>query len=521
MSCAADAVQPRSRPLNLSSPDATTPSRIDDPVADPVNERLQGSFPAGFLWGAATSAYQVEGSPRADGAGPSIWHRFSHTPGMVRGGDTGDVACDHYRRFADDVALMRDLGLTAYRFSISWSRVLPQGTGAVNQPGLDFYRRLVDALLEAGIRPSATLYHWDLPAALDDRGGWLHRDVAGWFADYAAVCVRALDGVALWSTLNEPWVVTDGGYLAGVLAPGRRSPFAAARAGHNLLRAHAAAVAAHRAESHAGDRGEIGVVVNLEPKHPASDSAADTAAAARADAYMNRHYLDPLLLGRYPAALAGIYGEAWEDDYDAEAAALAVPIDWLGINYYTRSVVRAADRTKTPGRPAPSASSSRTPPTPRPTGRSTRRGSKRSSATSPTTTLPRRSTSPRTAPPSTTRRPPLPSPTPPATSPTPSASPTSAPTSRPSAAPSPPAPTSAATSPGRCSTTSNGATASASASASSTSTSGPSAAPPRPAPATSPPSPAPTARPSTTECSQSVAPPTPPRPRSVPARADR
>jgi len=343
MSCAADAVQTRSRPLNLSSPDATTPSRIDDPVADPVSERPQDSFPDGFLWGAATSAYQVEGSPRADGAGPSIWHRFSHTPGMVRGGDTGDVACDHYRRFADDVALMRDLGLTAYRFSISWSRVLPQGTGAVNQPGLDFYRRLVDALLEAGIRPSATLYHWDLPAALDDRGGWLHRDVAGWFADYAEVCVRALDGVALWSTLNEPWVVADGGYLAGVLAPGRRSPFAAARAGHNLLRAHAAAVATHRAESHAGDRGEIGVVVNLEPKHPASDSAADTAAAARADAYMNRHYLDPLLLGRYPAALAAIYGEAWEDDYDAEAAALAVPIDWLGINYYTRSVVRAAD----------------------------------------------------------------------------------------------------------------------------------------------------------------------------------
>jgi beta-glucosidase len=294
-------------------------------------------FPSGFLWGAATAAYQIEGSPLAAGAGPSIWHRFSHTPGRIANGDTGDVACDHYHRWREDVALMRELGLGAYRFSIAWGRVLPAGTGRINQRGLDFYRRLADALREAGIAPVATLYHWDLPAALDDRGGWLNRDAADWFAEYAAVCFRALDDrVELWATLNEPWVVTDGGYLTGVLAPGHRSAFAAARAAHHLLRAHAAAVAAYRAEG----KGRIGVVVNLEPKQPASDRPEDRDAAARADAYMNRHFLDPLLLGRYPEELAGIYGEAWSEVFDREAAALRVPLDWLGVNYYSRNVVR-------------------------------------------------------------------------------------------------------------------------------------------------------------------------------------
>ncbi|HEV8239817.1 MAG TPA: GH1 family beta-glucosidase [Thermoanaerobaculia bacterium] len=298
---------------------------------------MASPFPAGFLWGAATSAYQIEGSPLADGAGPSNWHRFTHTPGMVRNGDTGDVACDHYRRMPQDVALLRELGLNAYRFSISWSRVLPQGTGAVNERGLDFYRRLVDELRAADIAPVATLFHWDLPAALDDRGGWTNPDVAGWFADYATVCVRAFgDRVALWATLNEPWVVADQGYLSGVLAPGQRSPFAAARAAHHQLRAHAAAVEACRSLA----AGKLGIVVNLEPKHAASDGEADRAAAARADAYMNRHYLDPLLLGRYPEELRAIYGDAWDDRFAAEAASVRVPIDWLGINYYSRSVVR-------------------------------------------------------------------------------------------------------------------------------------------------------------------------------------
>ena len=186
-------------------------------------------FPEGFLWGSATSAYQIEGSPLADGAGPSIWHRFVRTPGMVKDGDTGDIACDHYRRYRDDVKLMRSLGLKAYRFSIAWARVLPEGKGRVNAAGLEFYERLVDALLENGIEPLATLYHWDLPAALDDRGGWLNPDIADWFADYASIVYRKLDGrVKKWATLNEPWVVTDGGYLHGALAPGSSQPLRSA-----------------------------------------------------------------------------------------------------------------------------------------------------------------------------------------------------------------------------------------------------------------------------------------------------
>jgi len=294
-------------------------------------------FPRDFLWGTATSAYQVEGSPLADGAGPSIWQRFTHTPHLVLDGATGDVACDHYRRYLDDVALMRSLGTNAYRFSVSWSRVMPHGRGTVNAAGLDFYERLVDALLASGIEPMVTLYHWDLPAALDDRGGWLNPDVAKWFADYASVMFRRLDGrVKLWATLNEPWVITDGGYLYGALAPGHRSRFEAPIASHHLLRSHAEAVKAYRAEG----RHRVGIVVNLEPKYPASDEPADRAAARRADAYMNRQYLDPVFLGRYPEELAEIFGEAWPRWPAEEVAQLRQPVDFLGVNYYTRSVTR-------------------------------------------------------------------------------------------------------------------------------------------------------------------------------------
>jgi beta-glucosidase len=294
-------------------------------------------FPEGFLWGAATSAYQIEGSPLADGAGPSIWHRFSHTPGLTANGDTGDVACDHYRRWADDVHLMGELGLTAYRFSISWGRIMPAGTGRVNPAGLAFYERLVDALLQRDIQPAVTLYHWDLPAALDDRGGWLNPDVAGWFADYAEVVYRALDDrVPMWATLNEPWVVMDGGYLSGLLAPGHRNLFEAPLVTHNLLRAHGAAVQAYRAAG----RNRIGLVVNLEPKYPASESPEDLAATRRAEAYMNRHYLDPALLGRYPEELREVFGEAWRDFPDDELRLIRQPLDWVGVNYYSRKVTR-------------------------------------------------------------------------------------------------------------------------------------------------------------------------------------
>lgn len=295
------------------------------------------AFPDDFLWGAATSAYQIEGSPLADGAGPSNWHRFTHTPGLVPSGETGDVACDHYRRCADDVQLMRDLGLNAYRFSVSWSRVLPQGRGQVNSRGLDFYRRLVDLLVASGIRPLISLYHWDLPAALDDRGGWLNRDSADWFADYARVLFDALDDrVELWATINEPWVVMDGGYLHGALAPGHRNLFEAPIVLHHLLRAHAAAVAAYRASG----RHAIGLVVNIEPKEAASGSPEDLAAAARAEGYMNRLALDPVLLGSYPAELQAIFGEAWPDPPAADLEQIRQPLDFLGINYYTRGVTR-------------------------------------------------------------------------------------------------------------------------------------------------------------------------------------
>ncbi len=307
------------------------------------------SFPDRFLWGSATSAYQIEGSPLADGAGPSIWQRFAHTPGKIVDGDSGDTACDHYRHFRSDIALMRDLGLEAYRFSVAWSRVMPEGRGRINEPGLAFYENLVDTLLRHGIEPMATLYHWDLPAALDDRGGWLNPDIAEWFADYARCVFRRLgDRVKLWTTLNEPWVVADGGYLHGALAPGHRNLFEAPLASHNLLRAHGNAVRAYRAEG----RHAIGLVVNLEPKYPASQSAEDLAATVRADAYMNRQYLDPVFFGRYPAELAEIFGAAWPEWPARDFALIREPIDFVGVNYYTRSVTRF-DEHAWPVRAAP------------------------------------------------------------------------------------------------------------------------------------------------------------------------
>lgn len=304
--------------------------------------RTASPFPADFLWGAATSAYQIEGSPLDDGAGASNWHRFAHTPGLVANGDTGDIACDHYRRYREDVGMMADMGLNAYRFSISWSRILPSGTGSVNQRGLDFYRRLVEALREHGIAPCGTLFHWDLPAALEDRGGWLNRDCAEWFGDYAAIVFAALgDQVPLWATINEPQVIVDGGYAHGNLAPGHRSLFEPAVAAHNLLRAHAAGVRAFRAS---GSTGRIGLVVNIEPKHPASRHARDLAAAAHSDAYVNRQFLDPVLKGSYPLELREVYGEAWPAHSPEEVRALREPVDFLGVNYYSRSVVTHDDR---------------------------------------------------------------------------------------------------------------------------------------------------------------------------------
>jgi beta-glucosidase len=294
-------------------------------------------FPDKFLWGAATSAYQVEGSPLADGAGASIWHNFTREPGRVANGDTGDLACDHYRRYADDVALMARLSLNAYRFSVAWARVLPEGTGKPNQKGLDFYRRLVDALLARDIEPMITLFHWDLPSALQARGGWLNPDSADWFADYARTLFEALDDrVPHWLTLNEPWVITVAGHLQGDHAPGHRNVHEAPRVAHALLRAHAAAVTAYRASG----RHRIGLAVNLEPQHPASSNAQDVAAAARRDAFINRWFLDPLFHGVYPRELADIFGAEWPGYTAPDLSGLPSTVDFLGVNYYSRGVVR-------------------------------------------------------------------------------------------------------------------------------------------------------------------------------------
>ncbi len=306
-------------------------------------------FPADFVWGAATSAYQIEGSPLADGAGPSIWQRFAHTPGMMANGDHGDVACDHYRRYPADVQLMKALGLQSYRFSINWARVLPEGTGRINPAGLDFYSRLVDTLLEHGITPNATLFHWDLPAALDDRGGWLNRDSAHWFAEYAEIMFKALDDrVPMWTTLNEPWVVTDGGYLHGTLAPGHRNLYEAPIAAHNLMRASGAAIQAYRGVG----RHQVGVVFNIEPKYPASTHAEDVAASARAHAYMNQQFADPALLGTYPPQLKECFGDAWPEFPPSDFGLTRQKVDFVGINYYTRAVVRH-DPAQYPLRAAP------------------------------------------------------------------------------------------------------------------------------------------------------------------------
>ena len=310
-------------------------------------------FPSDFLWGAATAAYQIEGSPLADGAGPSIWHRFSHTPGNTANGDTGDTACDHYYRYASDIALMRKLGLKGYRLSISWSRVFPEGKGRINQAGIDFYSRLVDKLIDSEITPNVTLYHWDLPAALDDLGGWLNPDVAGWFGDYASTMFDAIgDRVPMWATLNEPFVVMDGGYMHGNLAPGHRNMYEAPIVTHNLLRAHGTGVQAFRARGAANNR--IGLVVNLEPRYDASDSPEDRAATRRMDAYSNRHYLDPVMLGKYPDELKKIFGDAWITTRDEDMKLIREPIDFLGVNYYSRSVIKH-DETRPPFYASPEA----------------------------------------------------------------------------------------------------------------------------------------------------------------------
>lgn len=308
---------------------------------DPQNPTLK-PFPEDFVWGAATASYQIEGGAQEDGRGPSIWDTFSHTPGKTHAGETGDVAADHYHRWEEDVALMAELGLQAYRFSIAWPRILPAGTGAVNAAGLDFYDRLVDALLAHDVEPYVTLYHWDLPQALEDAGGWPNRDlIVDAFADYTRVVAERLgDRVTHWITHNEPWVAAFVGYQWGSHAPGRQDTTAALHAMHNLLLAHGRAVDALRATI---DREiQVGITLNLAPIHPATDSKADRDAARRMDALLNRSFLDPLYQGRYAeefTALTEQMGGEFPEIRDGDMALISQPLDFLGINVYFRDVV--------------------------------------------------------------------------------------------------------------------------------------------------------------------------------------
>jgi beta-glucosidase len=296
-------------------------------------------FPDGFRWGVATAAYQVEGAVAEDGRRDSIWDTFCRQPGRIKNGDTGDVACDHYHRWPQDVALMAELGIDAYRFSIAWPRIQPAGTGPANGPGLDFYDRLTDGLLARGITPMPTLYHWDLPQPLEDAGGWLSRDTAARFADYAALTAERLaDRIPLWTTLNEPFVVTAFGYALGIHAPGRALMLDALPTAHHQLLGHGLAARALRAAG----AGQVAVANNCSPVWPASDGPADLAAAAAYDTLHNRMFTDPLLLGRYPDLGAFGVGEAGLDCVrDGDLAVIAAPIDALGINYYNPTRVSA------------------------------------------------------------------------------------------------------------------------------------------------------------------------------------
>ena len=308
-------------------------------------------FPPGFTWGAATAAYQIEGAVDADGRGPSIWDTFSHTPGRVAHGDTGDVACDHYHRWPADLDLMRDLGITAYRFSIAWPRVMPDGR-SVNQKGLDFYRTLVEGMLERGIAPMATLYHWDLPQALDAGAGsgWLGREVTDRFADFATLVGRALgDVVPSFLTLNEPQCAAFQGYASGEHAPGRIRDGLAYPAAHHLNLAHGKGVLALRAVVPATT--EVAVTLNVHQIEPATDAEGDLAAARHADDVANRIFLDPILRGTYPEELiaATRHLTDWSFVRDGDLATIHQPVDFLGVNYYNPAYIGATGERPWPG----------------------------------------------------------------------------------------------------------------------------------------------------------------------------
>ena len=324
-----------------------TTAASPDPAGDPMR------FPEGFAWGTATASYQIEGAVTEGGRSTSIWDTFCRVPGAVQNGETGDIADDHYHRWPEDLDLMAELGVGWYRFSLAWPRLQPDGRGDLNPNGVDFYARLVDGMLERGIQPWVTLYHWDLPQVLEDAGGWPERDTALRFADYAQrVHDRLRDRIRCWTTLNEPWCSSMLGYAAGIHAPGRKDPAAAIRAVHHLLLGHGLAVQAMRARA---PELTYGITLNLHPYFPASDAEADLDATRRVDGIANRLFLDPLLRGSYPSDVVADLRTVSGFDHvrDGDLATMAQPLDALGVNYYTRGMVQASGRGPNPAAVTP------------------------------------------------------------------------------------------------------------------------------------------------------------------------
>jgi len=319
---------------------AQNPAQASSQATDPIHV-VPFDFPKDFLWGSATASYQVEGAWKEDGKGESIWDRCSHTVGCVKGGDTGDVACDMYHRYKQDIAMMKQMGMKSCRFSIAWPRIQPTGTGAVNQRGLDFYGRLTDAILAAGIRPLPTLYHWDLPQALEDKGGWPNREMVNYFTDYAQILVKSLgDRIINWSIFNEPWIFTAFGYWRGIHAPGRTDEKEFFRSVHVVNMAQGQAFKAMKALT---PNLQIGTAFSTSNCEPVTDSPADHAAADRMHAFKNTLFLEPAMHGRYPKFTPDSSGEDLLDIRSGDMEIVKAPLDFIGMNYYSRTMVEDED----------------------------------------------------------------------------------------------------------------------------------------------------------------------------------
>jgi beta-glucosidase len=330
---------------NRACPEPLTVRDQQIPGAVPVADTNAARFPDGFLWGMATAAYQVEGAWNLDGKGESIWDRFSHTVGKVKGGATGDVACDQYHLYPQDIALLKRLNQKSYRFSISWPRIQPTGTGPANAEGLDHYNRLVDTLLEAGIRPFCTLYHWDLPQGLEDRGGWPNRDLANYFADYAGILAKNLgDRITMWAPFNMPWSFTYLGYGVGVFPPGKADYGLFLKAAHTVNLAQGQGF---RAIKSASSKATVGSAYGMAPAYPKTDSDADRAAAKRYHAMNNVYFLETALHGKYPQAFVGETPYELMGFQPGDEKIMQAPLDWIGFHYYTRRIVSDASRSST------------------------------------------------------------------------------------------------------------------------------------------------------------------------------